>query len=193
MRGGLGGACISSAPCFSADFRLSMNGYSSLRPSPEIQTFSAASVEKLIAEVSSAIADSELAWLFGNCLPNTLIRLSRTIRETFPIRSSSPVIYLPCGLEIRRLRIWPFLPLAKEDDALRVLLEGMLRRQAQSVRLDPYANAFYREPVFGEWRDDQTEMRPGVHERKWELDSLAYFVRFSHGYWEATGDLGSLR
>jgi meiotically up-regulated gene 157 (Mug157) protein len=31
-------------------------------------------------------------------------------------------------------------------------------------------------------------MRPGVAERKWEVDSLCYFLRLSYGYWRATGD-----
>ena len=49
-----------------------MPAYSSLRPAPEFRTFTADSLEKLISEVSSAIADHELAWLFGNCVPTTL-------------------------------------------------------------------------------------------------------------------------
>lgn len=166
-----------------------MTAYSSLRPAPGSRTFSAASVENLISEVTSAIADPELAWLFGNCVPNTL---DTTISheadaspDTFVITGDIPAMWLRDSAA----QVWPFLPLAREDEGLRVMLEGVLRRQAKSVLLDPYANAFYREPVLGRWKDDLTEMRPGVHERKWELDSLAYFVRLSHGYWEATGDL----
>ena len=33
-----------------------------------------------------------------------------------------------------------------------------------------------------------TEMKPELHERKWEIDSLCYPVRLAHGYWKATGD-----
>jgi meiotically up-regulated gene 157 (Mug157) protein len=35
---------------------------------------------------------------------------------------------------------------------------------------------------------DQTQMRPGVAERKWEVDSLCHVVRLAYGYWRATGD-----
>jgi meiotically up-regulated gene 157 (Mug157) protein len=31
-------------------------------------------------------------------------------------------------------------------------------------------------------------MKPGVGERKWEVDSLCYTIRFAHGYWQTTGD-----
>src|SRR5690606_34756492 len=80
-------------------------------------------------------------------------------------------------------------PLARADAPLRAMLAGVINRQARCILIDPYANAFYRDPgVTGRWHTDLTEMRPGVHERNWELDSLAYFLRLSHGYWQATGD-----
>lgn len=31
-------------------------------------------------------------------------------------------------------------------------------------------------------------MKPELHERKWEIDSLCFPVRLAHGYWKATGD-----
>jgi meiotically up-regulated gene 157 (Mug157) protein len=167
-----------------------MNGFPSLRPVPEKRKFTCPSVENLIAEVTAGLADPELAWLFGNCFPNTL---DTTVAhepgdepDTFVITGDIPAMWLRDSAA----QVWPFLPLARTDAALRAMLAGVVRRQAVCVRLDPYANAFYHEPVLGHWRDDLTEMRPGVHERKWELDSLAYFLRLSHGYWATTGDTG---
>jgi meiotically up-regulated gene 157 (Mug157) protein len=37
-------------------------------------------------------------------------------------------------------------------------------------------------------RHDLTDMKPGVGERKWEIDSLCYPIRLAHAYWQATGD-----
>ena len=57
--------------------------------------------------------------------------------------------------------------------------------------IDPYANSFMADlsapPL--EWSlKDKTDMKPGVGERKYELDSLCYPIRLAHGYWKATGD-----
>ncbi len=32
-------------------------------------------------------------------------------------------------------------------------------------------------------------MKPGLHERKWEIDSLCYPVRLAYKYWKLTGDI----
>ena len=39
-----------------------------------------------------------------------------------------------------------------------------------------------------EWKSDFTDMKPGVHERKWEVDSLCYTIRLAHGYWKTSND-----
>jgi meiotically up-regulated gene 157 (Mug157) protein len=57
------------------------------------------------------------------------------------------------------------------------------------IHKDPYANAFYKdENKVSEWKTDHTDMKPGVHERKWEIDSLCYPLRLSYHYWKNTGD-----
>ena len=87
-------------------------------------------------------------------------------------------------------QVWPYLALARKTSGLRALLEGVIRRQTRCILIDPYANAFMANlnapPL--EWsRDDKTDMKPGVGERKYELDSLCYPIRLAHGYWKNTG------
>ena len=35
---------------------------------------------------------------------------------------------------------------------------------------------------------DLTDMKPELHERKWEIDSLCYPLRLAYHYWKTTGD-----
>ncbi|MEO8613735.1 MAG: glycoside hydrolase family 125 protein, partial [Luteolibacter sp.] len=168
-----------------------MPAFPSQRPPADQRCFGNASVEKLMVTIAATIGDPELAWIFSNCLPSTLdstidYRLDADgLPDTYIITGDIDAMWLRDSAA----QVWPCLPLARADVSLRAMLEGVIRRQAKCVLLDPYANAFSREPIMGHWQTDRTEMRPGVHERKWEIDSLAYFLRLSHGYWVATGDL----
>jgi len=163
----------------------------SRRPPADQRTFTSPACERLIDEVAATIADDELRWLFTNCLPNTLdttVALSRDADgrpDTYVITGDIDAMWLRDSAA----QVWPCLPLARDHADIRDLLAGVVRRQTACILLDPYANAFYREARLGEWRDDGTLMVPGVHERKWELDSPSYFLRLSHGYWHATGDI----
>src|SRR5215216_334023 len=86
-------------------------------------------------------------------------------------------------------QVWPYLPFTKEDNNLQQLIAGVIRRQTQCILLDPYANAFYKDPnKISEWKDDKTTMKPGIHERKWEIDSLCYPIRLAYHYWQLSGD-----
>lgn len=162
------------------------------RPKPGDRKFRSAAVEDLLVQTSRKIADPSLALLFANCFPNTLDTTVEPGR--FEGKPDTAVItgdIAAMWLRDSSAQVWPYLPLAGKDPALRELLEGVIRRQARCILIDPYANAFMADlnapPL--EWSvKDQTDMRPGVGERKYELDSLCYPIRLAHGYWNQTGD-----
>ena len=85
-------------------------------------------------------------------------------------------------------QVWPYLSLVKDDKPLDQLFQGVLRRQAKCILIDPYANAFNKEATGSEWKTDDTDMKPELHERKWEIDSLCYPVRLLYNYWKTTGN-----
>ncbi|MDE5639394.1 MAG: glycoside hydrolase family 125 protein, partial [Odoribacter sp.] len=85
-------------------------------------------------------------------------------------------------------QVWPYLPLCKKDEQLRLLIAGVINRQTRCILLDRYANAFTHGAESSEWKSDLTEMKPYIHERKWEVDSLCYPVRLAYNYWKTTGD-----
>lgn len=158
---------------------------------PEIgkRHFTSKAVEKTIAGAKAKIKDPKLAWMFENCFPNTL---DTTVE--FGTKNGKPDTFVITGdihamwLRDSSAQVWPYLPLAKEDKELQTLLAGVINRQTQCVLLDPYANAFNKELVPGEWKNDRTDMKDGLHERKWEIDSLCYTVRLAYNYWKTTGD-----
>jgi uncharacterized protein len=163
------------------------------RPPAEQRKFVSPSVEQSILRVKAKIGDPELAWMFENCYPNTLdttvhVGSGAGKPDTFVITGDIDAMWLRDSA----CQVWPYLPLAKEDKKLQQMFQGLIGRQARCILIDPYANAFLPDPKGTkplEWAvGDSTEMRPGVAERKWEVDSLCYCIRLAHGYWRATGD-----
>jgi meiotically up-regulated gene 157 (Mug157) protein len=153
------------------------------RPPEKQRGFTSPAVEELIREVDSFLSHRELAWLFENCFPNTLdttVFFEPEGPDTFIITGDILAMWLRDSCA----QIWPYLPLMKNDPGLDRLVQGAIRRQVRCILLDPYANAFYQDARSSPWHTDKTEMKAGVHERKWELDSLAYFLRLSYGYWQ---------
>jgi meiotically up-regulated gene 157 (Mug157) protein len=158
---------------------------------PENQRhFKSVAVERTIAKISSSIGNKELAWMFENCFPNTL---DTTV--DFTIVNGRPDTYVITGdidamwLRDSSAQVYPYLDLMKEDRPLQQLITGVINRQTYYIHKDPYANAFYKdEKKQGEWKTDLTDMKPGVHERKWEIDSLCYPIRLGYRYWKLSGD-----
>jgi meiotically up-regulated gene 157 (Mug157) protein len=152
--------------------------------------FKSAAVERTIQKVQSSIGNKEIAWMFGNCFPNTL---DTTV--DFEMLNGRPDTYVITGdidamwLRDSSAQVWPYLPLMKEDHDLQQLIAGVINRQTRCILKDPYANAFYKdESKISEWKSDLTKMKPGVHERKWEIDSLCYPIRLGFNYWKITDD-----
>lgn len=188
---------VSQAGIFTAGSLLAPNilkatslDFPTVRVPKSERKFSSDAIEKVISGMKKKMKDPELGWLFENCFPNTL---DTTV--DFEVRNSKPDTYVITGdidamwLRDSSAQVWPYLPFIKEDKNLQLLIAGVIRRQTQCILLDPYANAFYKDPnKVSEWKDDLTQMKPGIHERKWEIDSLCYPIRLAYGYWQQTGD-----
>ncbi|MEY4884927.1 MAG: hypothetical protein RL151_236 [Bacteroidota bacterium] len=159
------------------------------RPKPTDRRFISQAVEDTIVRMRKKMADPKLAQLFENCFPNTLdttvdFEMIDGKPDTFVITGDIDAMWLRDSTA----QVWPYLPLMKSDERLRMLIEGVIRRQGTFIRLDPYANAFYKDPSkVSEWSKDITKMKPGIHERKWEIDSLCYPIRLAWQYWKTTG------
>ena len=188
--GGLALAALAMHPMDSLAAAGGSSSYKSLRPAPDKRRFTSKAVEAVIAETKPKIKDEKLRWMFENCFPNTL---DTTVKHT--LKDGKPDTFVITGdIEAMWLRdssaqVWPYLPLMKDDEPLRRLVEGLIRRQSECICIDPYANAFNDGPIGSYWETDHTQhMVKELHERKWEIDSLCYPIRLAHRYWKLTGD-----
>ncbi len=171
-------------------FGMGNTAYPLVRVPQAQRKFTSKAVEQLINEIKNNIGNKHIAWLFENCFPNTL---DTTVE--FEYINGKPDTYVITGdidamwLRDSSAQVWPYLPLCKNDQPLQELIKGVINRQMKCILLDPYANAFYKDVTkVSEWKNDLTKMKPGIHERKWEIDSLCYPIRLSYGYWKETGD-----
>ena len=148
-------------------------------------------IESAIKAFQSKVANKELGWLFNNCFPNTL---DTTV--FYNEKNGKPDTYVITGdidamwLRDSSAQVFPYLQFTRQDKNLQKLIAGVINKQVEFILKDPYANAFYNdESKISKWKEsDITDMKPGVHERKWEIDSLCYPIRLAYHYWKATGD-----
>ena len=163
--------------------------YISQRPPLAKRNFTSEAVEKTIQTVKSKIQNPKLAWMFENCYPNTL---DTTV--TYQPKNGTPDTFVITGdidamwLRDSSAQVWPYLPLIRDDEKLSLLVAGLINRQTDCILIDPFANAFYKGPGKSEWQSDLTDMKPELHERKWEIDSICYPVRLAWHYWKNSGD-----
>lgn len=131
----------------------------------------------------------ELADLFASCFLNALETTVEFLDDgtAFVRTGDIPAMWLRDS----SAQVMPYVPLAAVDADVRELVRGVIHRQAKYIGLDPYANAFNRQPTGPAKRGDRPEADPWVWERKFEVDSLLYPIMLCHTYWTATHDSGA--
>lgn len=163
------------------------------RPAKDKRLFKSTAVENEINRVKPMLKNPKLAWMFENCFPNTL---DTTVRFYNIDGKDDTVVYTgdihAMWLRDSGAQVWPYVQLTKEDKDLQRMIAGTIRRQFKCINIDPYANAFLdpHDPNPNhDWQSDNTAMKPELHERKWEIDSLCYPLRLAYYYWIVTGDV----
>ena len=167
--------------------------YTCQRPKEADRLFVSDAIEKKIREVKRLIRENaRLAWMFENCFPNTL---DTTVHYDAGEGDGKEDTFVYTGdihamwLRDSAAQVWPYVQFAKADPKVKKMIRGVIRRQMKCINIDPYANAFNKEPQpEGGWMNDITDMKPELHERKYEIDSLCYPIRLAYHYWQTTGD-----
>src|SRR5574344_1125244 len=160
------------------------------RPVQEQRLFYSDAVEKEIRKIQKLLTNRQLAWMFTNCFPNTIDTTVHFAADSL----GNPDTFVYTGdihamwLRDSGAQVWPYLQFVKSDKHLKQMIAGVIRRQLRCINIDPYANAFNMGPTGSEWDKDLTDMKPELHERKYEIDSLCYPLRLAYEYWKLTGD-----
>lgn len=144
------------------------------------------SIQKTIEEISLKLEGRpKLKSMFAKCFPNTLDTTTELMEDgtTFVFTGDIPAMWLrDSAAQVRH-----YMPLARQDAELRRIIAGLIRRQVKYINIDPYANAFNREPNGRCYSVDETEQNLWVWERKYEVDSLCSPLQLSYLYWVETG------
>ncbi|KAL6720478.1 hypothetical protein ACLMJK_002401 [Lecanora helva] len=177
------------------------------RPSPNCRTLNSAEVENAIANLTSAIADPDLARLFENSLPNTLDTTVKW-RGYAANNSDEELTFLITGdINAMWLRdsanqlqsYHSLLNASNSTNSLASLYRGVINLQSRYLLTSPFCNSFQPPPESGippttnqvALNDVVTPAynNQTVYECKFELDSLAAFLELSTNYYTATQDL----
>ena len=138
--------------------------------------------------ISKRLAKSseKLAKLYENCFVSTADTALKELEDgsLFVLTGDIPAMWLRDS----SAQVNHYVQLA-DDPEVASLIKGVISKQLDFILMDPYANAFYKESnKRGEWASDITNMKPGVHERKWEIDSHCYPIRLAYEYWKVSAD-----
>ncbi|MCD8178454.1 MAG: glycoside hydrolase family 125 protein [Tannerellaceae bacterium] len=186
----VGGRSLASVAESAATANLNAVKYVSQRPPVEQRHFVSDVIEKVIKDTKAKLKDPKLAWMFENCFPSTLdttceFKMVNGKPDTFVITGDIHAMWLRDS----SAQVFPHIQFANDDPKVKLMLEGVIRRQTECILIDPYANGFNENgDEVGHWDSDNTDMKNELHERKWEIDSLCYPIRLAYHYWKKTGD-----
>ncbi|KAK2594317.1 hypothetical protein QQS21_007962 [Conoideocrella luteorostrata] len=169
-----------------------------MRPSEECRTFKSPAVEKVIEDMKSRVKDPDLARLFENTFPSTLDTTVKyfdpQINLAFIVTGDITAQWLrDTGNQFAHL--YKLLP---QDENLKALVKAVINTESRYISAYPYCGSFQPPPESGlkptvnDYAlkvnvnppvDNQT-----VFECKYELDSLAGFLKITRSYYQNTKD-----
>ena len=195
MANGIGWLCV----------LLVAQSFAQPRPRVETRSFRSVAVDLFVDGMSKRLADRRVAKMFTRSFPNTL---DTTVR--FNVSGKAATFVITGDIDAMWLRdsanqVLPYMHFVKNETKLDAMIQGLIQEHTRLVLLDPYANAFNRNPsqFAGHMHDDTTKMVSNksrkpvrvhamnkyIFERKFEIDSLCAFLKLANAYYKATGSV----
>ncbi|WP_298842426.1 glycoside hydrolase family 125 protein, partial [uncultured Clostridium sp.] len=143
---------------------------------------------EIVIQTADMIADKldeKLKKTFKNCYLSTLATTTSLLKDgtTFVVTGDIAAMWLRDS----SAQVKHYLPLVTKDSQIARIVEGLINRQIKYIGIDPYANAFNKEPNNHGMKADKVLQDPWVWERKYEIDSLCYPVQLAFQYWKLSG------
>ncbi|KAJ2955337.1 hypothetical protein NQZ79_g8650 [Umbelopsis isabellina] len=158
------------------------------RPLVAKRKFTSQAIEDVIERVTALMKDKDLATLFRNCYPNTLDTTIAWFHDdkangykrprSFVVTGDIPAMWIRDSTQ----QLLPYLEFAPLDTDLQNLILGAIKVQATYLAYNPYANAFRMPP------DGPKQVQSFSDRDRYELDSLAAFLKLSTEYVRVTKD-----
>ncbi len=146
-------------------------------------------VAGLIEQVGQRLRPNHprIAWTFARCYRNALATTSEELGDGTTFVSAGDIPNMWPRDAVGQFR--PYVRLARADPALARVIRGVIRRLLAYILIDPYANAFNKQPDgYHYWPDDRPVPGPWIRERKWALDSFGMTLQLLKDYLHATRD-----
>jgi meiotically up-regulated gene 157 (Mug157) protein len=147
-----------------------------------------ASVTDFITLITEKCGTKHQDWAenFQAAFANTLLTTVKKQADgtTFLLTGDIPAMWLRDSTA----QVRPYLVVAKQDDDLKKMIAGLVKKQFFYINIDPYANAFNETANGAGHQDDQTAMNDWIWERKYEIDSLCYPVQLAYLLYKNTGE-----
>lgn len=142
--------------------------------------------EEILQLVRERMKDRpKIVSMFENCYQDTLEKtiIRQEDGQVFMLTGDIPAMWLRDSTNQLR----PYLLAAEDNERIRQIIEGVIKRQCRCICLDPYANAFNEKADNKGHQQDDTKMGPMIWERKYEIDSLCYPIQLAYLYWKNSG------
>ena len=142
--------------------------------------------EEILQLVRERMKDRpKIVSMFENCYQDTLEKtiIRQEDGQVFMMTGDIPAMWLRDSTNQLR----PYLLAAEDNERIRQIIEGVLKRQCRCICLDPYANAFNEKADNKGHQQDDTKMGPMIWERKYEIDSLCYPIQLAYLYCKNSG------